>query len=367
MWMPVRTAAQESGVGVEPNRAAVRLARRRFRGAIGALGIVAIFAAWIGWHIGGTTSVKVFDDVVTSLAAFAAAVMCLRAGLTHDARLRRFWLLLAAASAAWTIAEVIWAIYDLVLNVPVPVPSWADVGYLSAIPLTVAALVSHPAMYQKRQAKTRATLDGIILATSLLFLSWSFVLGPLWRHSDLTSLGGIVAVAYPFGDIVMLLLVVLVIRAMKTGDRFALWSVLGGIVAMALADSTYTYLTEIGKYATGNLVDIGWVAGYLGLALGGFASSGEEVVEQAPVSPASSMASIVVPFVPVLVALAASALEVALGRKLPFSDWLMALVLVLLVLSRQALMLLDGFGLVGAVGPVSPQPDSQMAEEVPRA
>ena len=27
----------------------------------------------------------------------------------------------------------------------VPVPSWADVGYLSAIPLTVAALVVHPA------------------------------------------------------------------------------------------------------------------------------------------------------------------------------------------------------------------------------
>jgi hypothetical protein len=356
----MKVGAQEFGVGVGPSRVAVRLARRRFRGSVGAIGVVAIFAAWIGWHVGGHTSVKLFDDVVTALAASVAAVMCLRAGLIHRGRTRRFWLLLAAASAAWTVAEVIWAVYDVVLNMPVPIPSWADVGYLSAIPLTVAALVSHPAMSRKRQAKTRAALDGIILATSLLFVSWSFVLGPLWRHTDLTSLGGIVAVAYPFGDVVMLLLVVLVIRAMKTGDRFALWSVLGGIVAMALADSTYTYLTEIGRYATGNPVDTGWVVGYLGLALGAFSSGAEEVVEPTSAVPTSSMASIVVPFFPVLVALGTLSIEVSLGHRLPLSDWLMALVLVVLVLARQALVLLDGSGSVQAIS-------AQVADEVTRA
>src|ERR1035438_5267768 len=55
----------------------------------------------------------------------------------------RFWLLLGSALGAWTFAEVIWGVYDLVLNTAVPVPSLADVGYLGAIPLAAAALLCH--------------------------------------------------------------------------------------------------------------------------------------------------------------------------------------------------------------------------------
>jgi hypothetical protein len=251
---------------------------------------------------------------------------------------------MGAASAAWTIAEVIWGVYDVVLRVPVPIPSWADVGYLSAIPLAAAALLSHPAMHEQNRHQARATLDGIVVATSLLFLSWTLVLGPLWRHSDMSSLGGIVDLAYPFGDVVMLFLVVLVMRSMKTGDRFALGCVLGGLVAMACADSTYAYLTEVGKYSTGNLVDTGWVVAYLALALGAYCSTGGATVRVARPVGSSSTLSLVVPFVPVIGALVASAIEVALGRKLLLTDWVMAVVLTVLVLARQGLFLFDEFG-----------------------
>jgi len=318
------------------------LLRRRVVGGTTLVGVSAIFAIWIGLHIGGATSVKTFDDVVTALAALTATVMCLRAGSLHTGRLRRFWLFMAAACAAWTVAETIWAVYDLVLRQAIPVPSWADLGYLSAIPLAVAALISHPSMHDKTHHRARAALDGIVVASALLFLSWSFVLGPLWRHTDLTKFGGVVALAYPFGDIVILFLVVLVMRAMKAGDRFALWCVLGGLVAMALADSTYTYLSEVGTYSTGNIVDVGWVVGYLGLALGAYGSTAEDVVVTRR-STAPSMASIVVPFVPVIIALGASTVRVALGDKLHFADWVMALALTLFVLARQALFLIDGF------------------------
>jgi len=262
---------------------AVQRKRRRVRAAVVVVVTIAIFAAWIGFRVGGSTSVVDFDDVVTFLAALAAASFCLWTGLDRGATARRFWLLLAAACGAWTLAEAIWAVYDIVLRVAVPIPSWADVGYLSAIPLVVAALLSHPAMSVGRKWRGRSAFDGILLATALFFLSWSFVLGPLWRHTDLTSLGGVVAVAYPFGDVIMVFLVVGVIRDMASGDRFAMGCVLGGLVAMAGADSTYTYLTEVGRYATGNMIDTGWVIGYLGLALGAFCSSGAERTEAARV------------------------------------------------------------------------------------
>jgi len=302
--------------------------------------------------------VKDFDDVATALAALAAALLCLRAGLSCEVTLRRFWLLLAAACGAWTAAEVIWALYDLVLHIAVPVPSWADLGYLSAIPLVVAALLSHPALSRGRTRRARATFDGTVVATALFFLSWSFVLGPLWRHTDLTSLGGIVAVAYPFGDVVMVFLVVLVIKEMAAGDRFALGCVLAGLVAMALADSTYAYLTEAGRYSVGQLVDVGWVAGYLGLALGAFCASGAEHLDPARAPSPSGVRSLVVAFLPTLLAMAVLTAEVAVGRKLYRSDWFIAMALVVLSLARQLLMLLEQFRPIGQFRPTG-------TEEVP--
>jgi hypothetical protein len=329
------------------------LSRKRRRAGAGVVVLVAIawFAAWLKWRIGGTTSVQDFDDVGTALAALAATWSCLRAGRAPGATARRFWLLLAAACGAWTLAEVIWAVYDIVLRTAVPVPSWADVGYLSAIPLVVGALLSHPAMRSGRKRRARAAFDGTVVATALFFLSWSLVLGPLWRHTDLTSLGGIVAVAYPFGDVIMVFLVVLVIREMSAGDRFALGCVLGGLVAMAAADSTYTYLVEVGRYTVGQMVDVGWVVGYLGLALGAFCSSGAEQVGPALERSEPGARAMIVPFLPTLLALGVLTIEVAVGHKLYLSDWYIAMVLVVLSLARQLLMLIEQMSPIGPVRP----------------
>ena len=112
---------------------------------------------------------------------------------------------------------------------------------------------------------------------------------------------------------------------------------------MAVADSTYTYMVEAGRFTTGHLVDAGWVVAYLSLALGGFGSSGEEAVEVAPAGMPAPGTAFVVPFLPVLVALLTLAVEVVLGRTLLLSDWLIALDLTLLVLARQALFFFDEF------------------------
>lgn len=82
-----------------------------------------------------------------------------------------------------------------------------------AIPLAAAAFLCHPSMHVERNYTTRATLDGLAIGTALLLLSWTFVLGSLWGHSDLTTAGGIVALACPFGDIVIIFLFVLKVRS----------------------------------------------------------------------------------------------------------------------------------------------------------
>jgi diguanylate cyclase len=112
---------------------------------------------------------------------------------------------------------------------------------------------------------------------ALLFLSWMSVLGPLWRSSDLTTLGGVVTLVYPFGDVVIAFFVVRALYRMTTPDRLGLWFLLAGLIGLALADSTYAYLVEVKRYSTGNLLDTGWFAGFLGIAPGALASDVRDV------------------------------------------------------------------------------------------
>jgi hypothetical protein len=114
--------------------------RQLLKGAGFLAGATVLFASWMGWGIGGEASVRYVDDLATMLAALTATLLCFGAGARHAGELRRFWWVLAAACGAWTLAESIWAVSELALRVSVPVPSWADVGYLAGSALAVSAL-----------------------------------------------------------------------------------------------------------------------------------------------------------------------------------------------------------------------------------
>ncbi len=314
-----------------------------FRRAAGAaVAATALFALWIGLEIGGASTTLWMDDLATPLAAGVGCALCVAASMRHSGRMRTFWGLLAAAMACWTLAEVIWGVYALILKEEVPVPSWADIGYLTAIPLAVAALVVHPATRGGGTRSMRAVLDGLALATALLFLSWTLVLGPLWHSSDLTTLSGIVAVAYPFGDIVIVFFIVLAIRGMTGDHRLSLWCLLAALLAMALSDSGYTYYTEVANYssASPSWIDTGWVAAYLGIGLAAYSSGAGNVARRAQTQ-RSSPFSLVAPLIPVLIALVAAAVEIQFGEALDHAAVTMALVLITLVLARQGLLLRD--------------------------
>ncbi len=257
--------------------------------------VTGVIGVWLGLQIAGARVTLWVDDLVTPLVASVACVSCLGARARHDGRMRLFWSLLACATASWTLAEVVWGYYALILNVEVPVPSWADVGYLAAIPLAVAALVVHPATRGSGTRKVRSLFDSLVVATSLLLLSWTLVLGPLARSADLSTSTGVVTLAYPFGDVVIVFFMVLAIRGMTGSNRLSLGSnslslccLLAALLAMALSDSIFSYLTEVAKYTGGDVIDTGWVAAYLGIALAAFSSRASDTT----VSPAEQLEAI---------------------------------------------------------------------------
>jgi hypothetical protein len=187
----------------------------------------------------------------------------------------------------------------------------------------------------------RSLFDGLVIATALLFLSWTVALGPLWQSTDLTTSGGLVDFAYPFGDAVIVFFIVLVVRAMPRGHDLAMRCLLAGLVATALSDSAYAYLVEVKGYATGDILDAGWVAGYLGIALGAFCADALPAPLRRAEPGSPSLAALVVPFLPMLAALSVVGVEIDLGHRPDRAALIIAFALVVLVLARQALLLRD--------------------------
>ena len=318
----------------------LRSSQRRLLLASGAVFLATgVFAAWLGWRVGGGASVRYVSDAGQILAALAAAVTCFTIGIRHRER-RAFWWLLAGSCGAWMSGQLIWTAYDLTGSGGPPVPSWADVGYIAFIPLAVGALLCHPGIRGSGMRRARSLLDGLAIAVALLFLSWTSVLGPLWRSSDLTTLGGVVTLAYPFGDVVIAFFVVLALQRMTTANRLGLWFLLAGLIGLALADSTYAYLVQVKRYATGNLLDTGWFVGFLGIALGALASDARDLGVRAE-SPWPALPSLVAPLLPMLVALIVAASSIDLAHR---PDWValtMVFALVLLASARLVLLVLD--------------------------
>jgi hypothetical protein len=141
--------------------------------------------------------------------------------------------------------------------------------------------------------------------------------------------------------VVIVLFVVLAVRGMTRAGRLPLWLLLGGLLAMALADSTYAYLVDTDRYVTGHLVDSGWVVGYLGVALAAFCADAPGAVAARGESSAPALAGLVIPFLPLVLALCVLSVQVQLGDRPDSVALMMACALVALALVRQALLVID--------------------------
>ncbi len=307
-------------------------------GAVVAGGMTLVFLLWIVFDLGGAHVTLEVDDLGQLVAAWCATAVCGAAAL-RGVPGRVTWALLAVSSFAWGVGEVVWCYFALVRNVPVPFPSLADVGFLAAVPFAFAGLLLYPMGRRRRGAHLQEVLDGCIIATSLLFASWATILGPLYRSHQGGVLKQVISLAYPVSDVVMVsLVIILIARAGRTG-RIRLGLVMAGVIAFAVSDSAFSYLTEVNSYNGGNFLDTGWVAGYLLIALGALWAMTAPAPEISDAE--ESTISLVAPYAPVLVVLAVTAVDLLRGRHLETVSWLMVFALVVLVLGRELLRLLE--------------------------
>ncbi len=190
-------------------------------------------------------------------------------------------------------------------------------------------------------------LDGLIVAGSLFLVSWVTILGPLYAASGTDQLAFVVSLAYPITDLVVLTVAGVVLVRSGVEDRFALTLVTVGVACIALSDSLWTYLTIKDQYASGDVIDIGWAAGMLLIAVAA-AASRQTTHEDSESPELPGWASIWLPYAPLLLAgIVAAAKPPALLRSQPVE--IIAALLVVAVLARQFLAVSENRRLLATV------------------
>src|SRR5215204_4096249 len=182
-------------------------------------------------------------------------------------------VLLGLGILSWVLGQTIFTYYEWALRQPPPLPSIADVGYLSVYPFLLLGILLLPARPIPVASRTRIALDGLMIMTAAVTFSWYFILGPVMKQGTETTLAKAVATAYPLAGIV--LIACLIILASRPGEhtlRPAVRLLALGLTLVVIADSNFAYWSLHDAYATGTLPDVGWSLGYMLVALGAFAA-----------------------------------------------------------------------------------------------
>jgi signal transduction histidine kinase len=220
----------------------------RLYASVGSLLIVAYFLL---------PTVEAKDLLYITIVASSATAMIATA-VPRRAGNRNGRLLLGAGLALWFGGEAVWTVYEVFLHQEPPFPSVADAMYLASYPLFASALLVLVGGWRRIR---EVALEALAVSVGAGAAVWVFF-AHQYFHSARDGLTKTVAVASPAGDVLLLAALTsayLLRGRLSTATRL----LLAGIVATLVADLAYSIDALADTYATGDLLDGGWMTFYL--------------------------------------------------------------------------------------------------------
>lgn len=256
-------------------------------------------SVWLGVGWGGAATLNAVCNYGSLTMALFATVCTAAAARRSAGRRRLSWTMLSIAVGGWAVGTAVWIYYEAVLHVA-PFPSPADVAYLVFPVAACIGLALFPTGYSGHSA-TRLAIDGFIIAAALFQISWVTVLQDVYEAGGSSRFATGLSLAYPVGDLVVIMVALLVLARARTGQRRTLALLTTGAILMAVSDSVFVYLTVRDAFDTASVADIGWVAALLCIGLAGLLRGREADI--APLRP-PSRAALSLPYLPTAVAVA---------------------------------------------------------------
>jgi two-component system, cell cycle response regulator len=221
---------------------------------------LAAYAAHVAFGFGGQGSEGFFQDWVYNALILSAALSCLVRGVVSPAERAR-WLSLGAGLLCLFGGELYYTLHLSNLANP-PYPSLADGMYLAFYPAGYAALVLF-APRASRQLRASLWLDGLVSALGVAALTAALLLQPIVSSTGGDRLDVATTLAYPLGDVTLLVFVVglLALNAWKASRAWTL--IAAGLATMAVADGIFLWQSAKGTYVEGAALDALWPAAAL--------------------------------------------------------------------------------------------------------
>jgi hypothetical protein len=173
-------------------------------------------------------------------------------------------IFLSLGLLAWGIGTLVFAYYNIFLNIEVPYPSIADGFYIVSWPLWLISMVN---LYNATGAKFQLKkISGrlIIFVIPLVTITLSYFMLVIVARGGISYLSGdslkiFFDLAYPIGDVVILTVAILIysLSFNYLGGRFK-WPivfVIMGFIVNYIADFAFSYTTTKGIYFVANWVD----------------------------------------------------------------------------------------------------------------
>jgi len=173
----------------------------------------------------------------------------------------------------WFLGDLSWTVYETVLRIPIPYPSFADVFYLGAyIPIAVGLVLFLRTFWSGIDRK--AFIGGLSLGLFFFLLTCIVLIGPLVMSSE-DLLTKFFDVAYPVADSILIVLSIFVLVNFKGGKIAVAWVwICLGLFLAGLYDIMFGLGTLQGWYYSGHPIELVQFYGYICLGLGFYEQRG---------------------------------------------------------------------------------------------
>lgn len=188
-------------------------------------------------------------------------------------------LFLSLGLISWGVGTFIFSgVYNLLLQVEIPYPSFADVGYILSLPLWAYGMIeisrASGAQFGLRGSGGRVMLllIPLIVIAASYYLLVVIARGGSIGYEDSELLKLFFDFAYPIGDVVILTIATLIygLSYEYFGGVYkkAIYAILFGFVLMYAADFAFSYTTTLGTWHPADWVDLLFTTAVLVLSIG---------------------------------------------------------------------------------------------------
>jgi diguanylate cyclase (GGDEF)-like protein len=278
-----------------------------------------------------------------SLAGAAFAAVCTAwAARSARGRIRRGWVAMTAGLMAWLAGASMWTLHS-VWGVSASALSIVTCGALILFSLGAGMSLFYFSPRASWTSRTRLILDAAIVAASLFVVCWVIVLERIFHASDSRLTAGL-TLTYLIAQVLLVAITALVWVGECPAQRRNVGLLGAGVALSAISAIPVPYLSEAGRLAV--LVDSGRVAAFGLLALAALRAIHEPTVAASPL-PMASKVRLWLPYLPLPLAVFAWFAQVI--ASVEGALLIMAVILVVTVLARQAVVLIENQRLLADV------------------